>query len=38
VPGHPCLSGVEPEEVVAAVQRLTTGVTSLPTRRETRNA
>ena len=38
VPGHPCLSSVEPEEVVAAVQRLTTGVTSLPTRRETRNA
>lgn len=38
VPGHPCLTGVEPEEVVAAVQRLTTGVTSLPTRRETRNA
>lgn len=37
VPGHPCLSGVSPEQVVDAVQRLTSGVTSLGTRRETRN-
>ena len=38
VPGHPCLSGVTPEQVVEAVHRLTTGVTSLGTRRETRTA
>lgn len=36
VPGHPCLSGVTPEQVVEAVHRLTTGVRSLGTRRETR--
>ena len=38
VPGHPCLSGVTPEQVVEAVHRLTTGVASLGTRRETRTA
>ena len=37
VPGHPCLAGVNPEQVLEAVVRLTTGVTSLRTRRETRN-
>ncbi|MDK1360692.1 glycosyltransferase family 9 protein [Arthrobacter sp. zg-Y1219] len=38
VPGHPCLSDIMPEEVVEAVHRLTAGVTSLGTRRETRTA
>lgn len=38
VPGHPCLSNVAPEEVLEAVQRLTRGVTYLPSRRKTRNA
>ncbi len=33
VPGHPCLAGVAPEEVLAAVYRLGTGVSSLGTRR-----
>ncbi|WP_227912210.1 MULTISPECIES: glycosyltransferase family 9 protein [unclassified Arthrobacter] len=37
VPGHPCLSGVAPEQVVEAVQRLVRGVSSLGTRRETRH-
>lgn len=37
VPGHACLSGISPEEVVAAVQRLVTGVPSLRTHREMRN-
>ncbi|MBP3035610.1 glycosyltransferase family 9 protein [Arthrobacter sp. zg-ZUI100] len=37
VPGHPCLSGVTPEQVVEAVHRLTTGVASLGTRRGTRS-
>ncbi len=33
VPGHPCLSGVQPEDVVDAVIRLTSGVPSLGSRR-----
>lgn len=33
VPGHPCLAQVAPEEVLAAVYRLGTGVSSLGTRR-----
>ncbi|CAA9270021.1 MAG: D-glycero-beta-D-manno-heptose-1,7-bisphosphate 7-phosphatase; possible Histidinol-phosphatase [uncultured Arthrobacter sp.] len=33
VPGHPCLSSVQPEEVVDAVRRLTAGVASLGSRR-----
>ncbi|MCQ1986170.1 MULTISPECIES: glycosyltransferase family 9 protein [unclassified Arthrobacter] len=37
VPGHPCLSGVSPEQVVEAVQRLVTGVPSLQTHREMRH-
>lgn len=35
VPGHPCLSNVNPEEVLQAVQRLTAGVSSLHAWRET---
>lgn len=38
VPGHPCLAGVSPEEVFAALMRLVAGVPSLASRRETRNA
>lgn len=38
VPGHPCLSDVSPEEVLAAVMRLLSGVPSLGSRREMRNA
>lgn len=34
VPGHPCLAGVEPEDVVAAVERLAADVPSLGTRRQ----
>ncbi|MCC9144362.1 MULTISPECIES: glycosyltransferase family 9 protein [unclassified Arthrobacter] len=37
VPGHPCLSGVTPQQVVDAVQRLVTGVPSLQTHREMRH-
>lgn len=37
VPGHPCLTNVTPEEVVAAVVRLTSGIASLGTRRKVRN-
>ena len=37
VPGHPCLSGVSPEQVVEAVQRLVSGVPSLQTHREMRH-
>ncbi|MBG6182466.1 ADP-heptose:LPS heptosyltransferase [Arthrobacter sp. CAN_A214] len=33
VQGHPCLSGVSPEDVVEAVLRLSSGVTSLGSRR-----
>lgn len=33
VPGHPCLADVSPEEVLAAVYRLGTGVSSLGTHR-----
>ncbi|MFD1214584.1 glycosyltransferase family 9 protein, partial [Arthrobacter sp. GCM10027362] len=33
VPGHPCLAGVQPEEVAAAVERLAADVPSLGTRR-----
>ena len=36
VPGHPCLSSVSPEHVVAAVERLIGGVPSLSTRRRVR--
>ncbi|RLV55496.1 glycosyltransferase family 9 protein [Aeromicrobium phragmitis] len=38
VPGHPCLAGVLPEEVVEAVERLAHRVPSLSSRREKRNA
>lgn len=38
VHGHPCLAGVSPEEAFAALMRLITGVSSLASRRETRNA
>ena len=34
VPGHPCLAGVAPEEVAAAVERLAADVPSLGTRRQ----
>lgn len=34
VPGHPCLAGVEPQEVAAAVERLAADVPSLGTRRQ----
>ena len=37
VPGHPCLSSVGPEQLVEAVERLISGVTSLSTRRKVRN-
>ncbi|MCQ2000087.1 glycosyltransferase family 9 protein [Arthrobacter zhaoxinii] len=37
VSGHPCLSGVSPEQVVEAVQRLVNGVPSLQTHREMRH-
>jgi ADP-heptose:LPS heptosyltransferase len=36
VPGHPCLSSVSPEQVVEAVERLLSGVSSLSTRRKVR--
>jgi ADP-heptose:LPS heptosyltransferase len=36
VPGHPCLGSVSPEDVVAAVERLLSGVSSLSTRRKVR--
>ncbi|KSU74085.1 ADP-heptose:LPS heptosyltransferase [Pseudarthrobacter enclensis] len=36
VPGHPCLDSVSPEEVVAAVERLISGVSSLSTHVSTR--
>ena len=36
VPGHPCLSSVAPEQLVAAVERLIGGVSSLSTRRRMR--
>lgn len=38
VPGHPCLAEVTPEEVLAAVYRLASGVDSFPTRRHLRPA
>lgn len=38
VPGHPCLANVSPEEAFAALMRLVSGVPSLISRRETRNA
>jgi ADP-heptose:LPS heptosyltransferase len=38
VPGHPCLANVSPEDAYAAVVRLISGVPSLVSRRETRNA
>ena len=37
VPGHPCLASVSPEQVVDAVERLISGVSSLSTRREVRH-
>ncbi|GAA1336071.1 glycosyltransferase family 9 protein [Arthrobacter roseus] len=37
VPGHPCLTNVSPDEVVAAVVRLTSGIGSLETPRKVRN-
>ena len=37
VPGHPCLSSVGPEQLVEAVERLISGVTSLSTRRKVRH-
>jgi ADP-heptose:LPS heptosyltransferase len=37
VPGHPCLASVSPEQVVDAVQRLISGVSSLSTRRKVRH-
>lgn len=36
VPGHPCLASVSPEDVVEAVERLISGVSSLSTRRKVR--
>ncbi|HEY1155042.1 MAG TPA: glycosyltransferase family 9 protein, partial [Arthrobacter sp.] len=36
VPGHPCLDSVSPEEVVAAVERLISGVSSFSTHVSTR--
>jgi len=36
VPGHPCLGSVSPEQVVDAVARLISGVSSLNTRRKVR--
>lgn len=36
-PGHPCLAGVSPEQVVEAVQRLVHGVPSLQAHRDTRH-
>jgi len=36
VPGHPCLSSVSPEQVMEAVERLISGVSSLATRRKVR--
>ena len=36
VPGHPCLDSVSPEDVVAAVERLIGGVSSLSTHLSTR--
>jgi ADP-heptose:LPS heptosyltransferase len=36
VPGHPCLASVSPEDVVDAVERLISGVSSLSTRRKVR--
>ena len=38
VPGHPCLANVSPEEAFDALMRLISGVPSLVSRRETRNA
>jgi ADP-heptose:LPS heptosyltransferase len=38
VPGHPCLSSVAPEQLVAAVERLIGGVSSLSTRRRVRHS
>jgi ADP-heptose:LPS heptosyltransferase len=37
VAGHPCLSSVAPEQLVDAVERLISGVTSLSTRRKVRH-
>jgi ADP-heptose:LPS heptosyltransferase len=37
VAGHPCLTSVSPEQVLAAVNRLLGGVSSLATRRKVRN-
>ena len=37
VPGHPCLASVSPDQVVDAVERLISGVSSLSTRREVRH-
>lgn len=37
VPGHPCLSSVAPEQLVEAVERLISGVSSLSTRRKVRH-
>ena len=36
-PGHSCLAGVSPEQVVEAVQRLVHGVPSLQAHRQTRH-
>lgn len=38
VAGHPCLANVSPEDAYAAVLRLISGIPSLASRRETRNA
>ncbi|WP_458116399.1 glycosyltransferase family 9 protein [Arthrobacter sp. D2-10] len=38
VAGHPCLADVSPEDAYAAVLRLISGIPSLASRRETRNA
>lgn len=38
VAGHPCLSSVTPEQVLDAVERLISGVSSLSTRRKVRHA
>lgn len=37
VPGHPCLASVAPEQLVEAVERLISGVSSLSTRRKVRH-
>lgn len=37
VPGHPCLSSVAPEQLLAAVERLIGGVSSLSTHRRVRH-